>query len=142
LLNIKGTGSDGEEEELERCTNVEPEIERPTKQEVTDAIKYLKNNKAPGEGAINVEMIKYGGETLHLRLHQLMLDIYQKEERPEDWKMANYIPIHKKGDKMICQNYRGIASLMVTYKLFSRIFARRMTPPYMEEVVGDYQCRF
>jgi sorting nexin-29 len=86
-------------------------------------------------------MIKYGGETLHLRLHQLILDIQQKEEEPEDCKMANYIPIHKKGDKMICQNYRGIVLLMMKYKLFSTILACRMTP-YMEEVVGDYQCGF
>jgi hypothetical protein len=42
---------------------------------------------------------------------------------------------------MLCQNYRGIALLIVTYKLFSRILACRMTP-YMEEVVGDYQCGF
>jgi hypothetical protein len=55
--------------------------------------------------------------------------------------MTNYVPIYKKGDKTICQNYRVIALLMVTYKLFSRILSCRMTP-YMEEVVDDYQCGF
>jgi hypothetical protein len=57
LLNMKSTGSEGEEEELERYTNVEPEVERPTIQELIDAIKYLKNNKAPGEDAITAEMM-------------------------------------------------------------------------------------
>jgi hypothetical protein len=76
-----------------------------------------------------------------MHIHQLILDIWQKEELPEDWKMANYIPIHKEGDKMICQNYRGTDLLMVTYKLFSRISACTMTP-YIKEVVGDYQCGF
>jgi hypothetical protein len=84
VLNMKCIGSEGEEEKLERYRSVKPEIERPTIQEVIDSIKYLKNNKARGEDAITAEMIKYGGETLHLRLHQLILDIWQKEELPED----------------------------------------------------------
>jgi hypothetical protein len=43
LLNMKVTGSEGEEKELEKYINVEPEIGRPTTiQEVIDAIKYLK----------------------------------------------------------------------------------------------------
>jgi hypothetical protein len=70
-------GSEGEEPET--YTNLEPETERLTIQEVIDAIKYLKNNKAPGEDAITMEMIKYGGEKIHLRLHQLILDILGKE---------------------------------------------------------------
>jgi hypothetical protein len=53
-------------------------------------IKYLKNNKAPREDAVTAEMIKYGGETLHMKLHEIIFDIWQKEELPEDWKMANY----------------------------------------------------
>jgi hypothetical protein len=46
---------------------------------------------------------------------------------------GQYIPIYKKGDKIICQNYRGIALLMMTYKLLSRILVCRTTP-YMEAV--------
>jgi hypothetical protein len=46
---------------------VEPEVERPTIQEVRNAINHLKNNKATGEDAIITQMIKYGGEKLHLK---------------------------------------------------------------------------
>jgi hypothetical protein len=46
---------------------VEPEIERPTTQEVINAIKHLKNNKATWEDAILTQMKKYGGEKLHLK---------------------------------------------------------------------------
>jgi hypothetical protein len=60
--------------------------------------------------------------------------------RLEDGKLYS-ISIYKTGDKIICQKYRGIALLMVTHKLFPRILACKMTP-YMEEVVGDYQCGF
>jgi hypothetical protein len=43
LLNMKVTGSEGEEKELEKYINMEPEIGKTTTiQEVKDAIKYLK----------------------------------------------------------------------------------------------------
>jgi hypothetical protein len=77
----------------------------------------------------------------YLRLYQLIIKIWEKEELPENWKMVNYIPIHKKGDKTLSQNYRGIALLMVVYKIFTKILAGRMTL-YMEEAVGDYQHGF
>jgi hypothetical protein len=58
-LNMKGVGNEEEEKEPERYVNVEPEIESPSLQEIKEAIKYLRNNKAPGEDAITAEMIKY-----------------------------------------------------------------------------------
>jgi hypothetical protein len=76
-----------------------------------------------------------------LRLYQLSIKIWEKEELPENWKMVNYVPIHKKGDKTLCQNRRGIALLMVIYKIFAQFLAGRMTL-YVEEVAGDYQRGF
>ena len=51
------------------------------------------------------------------------------------------VPIHKKGDKTDCNNYRGISLLPTTYKILSNILLSRLIP-YAEEVIGDHQCGF
>lgn len=60
---------------------------------------------------------------------------------PEEWKEGIIIPIHKKGDRKQCTNYRGITLLNTTYKVLSNILLER-TKPYTEEILGDYQCGF
>jgi len=40
---------------------------------------------------------------------------------PDDWKVGLFIPFFKKGDKMKCENYRGITLLNVAYKIPSNI---------------------
>jgi len=60
---------------------------------------------------------------------------------PEEWKESIIVPIHKKGDKTDCNNYRGISLLRTTYKIFSNILLSRLIP-YAEEVIGDHQCGF
>jgi len=60
---------------------------------------------------------------------------------PEEWKVSIIVPIHKKGDKTDCNNYRGISLLSITYKILSNILLSRLIP-YAEEVIGDHQCGF
>jgi hypothetical protein len=59
---------------------------------------------------------------------------------PKEWSVAVICPIHK-NEKTICSNYRGISLLSVIYKVFSKILAKRLNP-YIEEILGDYQCGF
>ena len=54
----------------------------PTYQEVTLAIKRLKNNKSPGSDGIPAEYLKAGGE----------------EDLPPEWNISVICPIFKKGD--------------------------------------------
>ena len=70
-----------------------------------------------------------------------MLSILNKEEFPEEWKESIIVPIHKKGDKTDCNNYRGISLLPTAYKSLSNILLPRLTP-YAEEIIGDHQCGF
>jgi hypothetical protein len=45
----------------------------------------------------------------------LLFGIWSLEELPEDWKESVIVPIHKKGDKTDCNNYRSISLLPNTY---------------------------
>jgi len=60
---------------------------------------------------------------------------------PEEWKESIIVPIHKKGDKRDCNNYRDISLLTTTYKILSSILLSRLIP-YAEETTGDHQCGF
>ena len=51
------------------------------------------------------------------------------------------VPIHKKGDKTDCSNFRGISLLPTTHKTSSNILLSRLTP-YAEEIIVDHQRGF
>jgi sorting nexin-29 len=67
--------------------------------------------------------------------------IWNKEELPHQWKESTVVPIHKKGNKTECSNYRGISLLSASYKILSNILLAGLTP-YADEIMGDHQCGF
>jgi len=105
------------------------------------AIVKLKSHKSPGIDQIPAELIKTGGRTIRCAIHKLIIAIWNKEELPEEWKKSVIVPIHKKGDKTECNNYRGISLLPITYKILSSILLSRLIP-YAEEIMWYYQCGF
>jgi hypothetical protein len=85
----------------------EPFVPEPSAADVEVAIRKMKRYKAPGSDQIPAELIQAGGETLHYEIQKLNMLIWNKEELPHQWK-ESIVPIHKKGDKTDCSNYRGI----------------------------------
>ena len=116
-------------------------VAEPTMEEVSAAINSLKNNKASGPDNIPAELLKMGGEELSKVLYDLVKRIWNTEELPGQWLEGAIIPLHKKGDKMNCENYRGIALLNTAYKVFARVLFDRLNP-LAENVIGDYQGGF
>ena len=57
------------------------------------------------------------------------------------WNKSIIVLIHKKGDGMDCNNYRGNSLLSTSYIILSNILLSRMTP-YANEIIGEYQCGF
>jgi sorting nexin-29 len=74
-------------------------------------------------------------------LYELIKEIWDKETMPRDWTMGVICPIHKKNDKLVCDNYRGIMLLNMAYKVFAQVLARRLAP-VTESLLGEYQCGF
>jgi hypothetical protein len=74
-------------------------------------------------------------------IHELINSIWNKEKLPDQWKESIIIPVHKRGDKTECSNYRGISLLLTSYKILSNILLSRLSP-YVDVVIGDHQCGF
>lgn len=47
---------------------------------------YNKNDKAPGNDGIVVEMIKCARENMKKALYEVILKVWLKKEMPNDWK--------------------------------------------------------
>jgi hypothetical protein len=78
---------------------------------------------------------------LRSEIHKLIKLIWNKEEKSHQWKESIVVPIHKKGDKTDCSNYRGISLLSTSYRILSNILLARVTP-YADGIMGDQQCGF
>jgi hypothetical protein len=106
LLNVRGAGCVRQTE----MHTAEPFVPEPSVSEVEVAIGKLKRYKSPGDDQIPAELIQAGEEILRSEIHKLIKLIWNKE-LPHQWTESIVVPIHKKGDKTECSNYRGISLL-------------------------------
>ena len=117
------------------------DLEPLTRGDILAAIKNLKNLKAAGLDNISAELIKYGGPALHEKMVALLFDIWERETMPSDWEEGALVVLHKKEDRTICKNYRGICVLPIGYKILAHIIYKRLKV-YCENITGDYQAGF
>lgn len=71
----------------------------------------------------------------------LIIDIWETENIPDEWKEALIVPIFKKGDKHDCNNYRGISLLSTSYKVLSKIILKRIET-YTDSLIEEHQSGF
>ena len=108
------------------AAGVGPEEDDISCEEVATAIRKLKNSKTPGVCGISAKMLKGGGSRVVKWLHSVIQLMWKMGEVVEDWRRAVIIPLYKKGNKMVCNNYRGISLLSVPSKVYAKILDRQL----------------
>ena len=75
---------------------------------------------------ISIRMIKICDTSICRLLKLIFQSCLESGKFPNEWKKANEVPVHKKGDKQILKNYRPISLLAIAGKIFERLLYHRM----------------
>ena len=84
-------------------------------------LSNINSNKAGGPDAIHGKILKNCAVGLAYPLSLLFKLSYNTGNIPLEWKLANVVPIHKKGAKENVENYRPISLTCLIMKTFERI---------------------
>ena len=85
-------------------------------EEVCHALQNLNPFKAHGSDGLPSRILKECANQLAPSLHYLFTKSLKVSQVPVEWKLANIIPIYKKGSKDNVENYRPISLLSIVSK--------------------------
>ena len=97
-----------------------------TSNDVLKVINKLKPHKSPGPDEVYARILKECRDELSNPLAVLFNKSLESGLVPEAWKLANVVPIFKKGDKSIASNYRPISLTSIIGKLLESIIATKI----------------
>ena len=103
----------------------------------------LKENKAMGPDNVHPKLLKYLAENPSFvsALTLLLNNCVTEKCIPEMWKSAVVVPIHKKGNVHLPENYRPVSLTCVLCKLYETILREHILP-YVIDIITDKQHGF
>ena len=111
-----------------------------TKEELTDALKMMHNNKSPGEDGIPVEFYKTFWNIIGDDFTEVVNSCFDMENLTESQRMGLISCLFKKGDRLNLQNWRPISLLNADYKLISKVMANRLCKVLQFVISDDQTC--
>ena len=97
-----------------------------TIQELEDAIKSLRGNKAPGLD--NIPSLIWKDPLFHDLLLRFCNRTFCSLRPPSAWTKSGIVPIPEKGDLTLPLNYRGISLIPIAAKIFNKLLLNRLVP--------------
>ena len=111
--------------------------------DILKIIRSLNVNKAHGYDGISVRMIKMCDESLVQPFSLIFWGCTDIGVYPDTWKKSNIVPVHKKGDKQIVNNYRPVSLLPICSKILEKIiFDSTMRFLNENKLLSDAQSGF
>ena len=100
--------------------------------DIMKIIQKLDPNKAHGQDNISIRMIEICGKSICIPLRKIFEECLRTDTFPLEWKKGNVVPIFKKGDKQIFENYRPVLILPIFGKILERLIFEEMFPFFIE----------
>ncbi len=94
--------------------------------ELAETLSKLKNNKSPGPDNLTTELFKWLDDGNQKTLCDLYNLCWQAKRIPDTFKQAEITCLYKKGSTENLGNYRPIALLNTTYKIFVSMIQKRL----------------
>ena len=89
-------------------------------------LKTLNHRKGTGPDSLSPALLKFLAEDIGPSLTLIFKHSIKTSCVPLDWKLANVVPIFKKGDRKLALNYRPISLTSVSSKLIAHIIAHKI----------------
>ena len=110
---------------------------------IAKIIQNLNPNKAHGHDNISIRMLKICGSSIYKPLEMIFKQCTETGFFPSEWKKANIVPIHKKGDKQTLENYRPVSLFPICEKILERLMFNEMFNFFIEKkLISSNQSGF
>jgi hypothetical protein len=127
LQGSAGVGAAGESAVLPNVQNDSLDLDNPiTKAEILLQVEHAKSNKSAGADKIINEMLKASQPLILDFLVDLFNKVFFSGVFPEEWSKAIIVPIYKKGNPGLPDNYRGISIVSVICKIYTSVLNTRL----------------
>jgi hypothetical protein len=119
VTDISGTDKAREWSEMLEST--------PEREEILTEMRKMRDS-APGEDGVRLIMLLKGGEEVTERIIKLVQFMFNNDadKWEEELKVGIVVPLHKKGDRNLRDNYRGVVLLAMGSRILARIMANRI----------------
>jgi hypothetical protein len=113
-----------------------------TESEILKIIKSLKNKYSSGFDGLSNAMLKREPHIFARLLTSLINKSIEEGVFPDCLKVANVIPIYKKGEKTNLNNYRPISLLPVLSKVYEKVLNKQLNEIVEEKFIDDNKFGF
>ena len=97
----------------------------------------MKPAKAAGPDGIHGMILKNCNIGLARPLSMIFRMSYDTGVVPKEWRIANVVPVHKKGSKSDVKNYRPISLTSLVSKVFERIVRDKLMEKCKDELCSN-----
>ena len=100
---------------------------------ISKVVQNLDPNKSHGHDNISIHVVKVCNPSIYKPLEIIFNQCLETGIFPSKWKKGSIVPIHKKGDKQMMQNFGPVLLLPIFGKIVERLMFNEMFEFFIEK---------